>query len=278
MVLSRPPVLRANYPLVLMFNSFAVQAFGTRIRAAGSSHEALALLERCIFPSFSRTSRENEEADLSLWLEQTGGRFELSAGGVAIASASEAARLAPAIVRVVDEAVIRQLKGLRALYAGVVAWNDRALLLPGPSHAGKTSLVAELLRRGATYYSDEYAVIDERGSVHPYPGPLLLRDERLDQIAVLPEECGSRAGTAPARVGWIIGLHYEPEKPWNVTAVPQSEGVLNLLQNTPHVWARTPDLLDKLQRVVETASCFSGSRGDTAAAAEEILQLVARAG
>jgi hypothetical protein len=257
-----------------MFNSFAVQAFGTSIRAAGSSHEALALLDRCIFPSFPRTSGENEEADLSLWLEQTAGRFELSAGGVAIASASEAVRLAPAVVRVVDEAVIRQLKDLRALYAGVVAWDDRALLLPGPGYAGKTSLVAELLRRGATYYSDEYAAIDGEGKVHPYPGPLLLRDGRPDPIAALPKEFGSHAGTGPARVNWIIGVRYEPDKAWNVTAVPQSEGVMMLLQNTPHVWARTPDLLDKLQRAVEKANCFAGTRGETADAAEEILRLV----
>jgi hypothetical protein len=34
------------------------------------------------------------------------------------------------------------------------------------SYSGKTTLVSELIRAGATYYSDEYAVIDERGRVH----------------------------------------------------------------------------------------------------------------
>ena len=49
------------------------------------------------------------------------------------------------------------------VHAGVVAWKGRALLLPGSSGSGKSSLVAELVRAGATYYSDEYAVLDERG-------------------------------------------------------------------------------------------------------------------
>ncbi len=49
------------------------------------------------------------------------------------------------------------------VHAGVVGWRGRALVLPGTSFAGKTTLVAELVRAGAAYYSDEYAVIDELG-------------------------------------------------------------------------------------------------------------------
>ncbi|MDX6558208.1 MAG: hypothetical protein QOF72_1257, partial [Blastocatellia bacterium] len=48
------------------------------------------------------------------------------------------------------------------VHAGVVGWNDRAILIPGLSHSGKTTLVDQLIRAGATYYSDEYAVIDGR--------------------------------------------------------------------------------------------------------------------
>lgn len=43
------------------------------------------------------------------------------------------------------------------LHAGVVAVRGRAVVLAGPSGAGKTSLVAALLAQGATYLSDEVA-------------------------------------------------------------------------------------------------------------------------
>ena len=49
------------------------------------------------------------------------------------------------------------------LHAGVVAWNGGAILIPGRSHSGKSRLVEALVHRGATYYSDEYAVLDARG-------------------------------------------------------------------------------------------------------------------
>ena len=61
------------------------------------------------------------------------------------------------------------------IHAGVVSWRGRAIVLPGRSYAGKSRLVAALLREGATYYSDEFAVLDARGRVHAYPRQLSLR-------------------------------------------------------------------------------------------------------
>ena len=56
------------------------------------------------------------------------------------------------------------------LHAGVVGWGGRALLLPGRSFAGKSTLVEALVRAGAIYYSDEYAVLDLQGGSTPSPG------------------------------------------------------------------------------------------------------------
>ena len=49
------------------------------------------------------------------------------------------------------------------VHAGVVAWRGAAIVLPGRSLAGKTHLVAELVKAGASYFSVEYAVLDEEG-------------------------------------------------------------------------------------------------------------------
>jgi hypothetical protein len=58
--------------------------------------------------------------------------------------------------------------------AGVVAWQGKALLIPSDSFGGKTTLVKALVEAGATYYSDEYGVLDDDGHVHPYPRRLSL--------------------------------------------------------------------------------------------------------
>src|SRR5438552_15631793 len=63
------------------------------------------------------------------------------------------------------------------VHAGVVGWRGQAIVIPGPSLSGKTTLVVALVRAGATYYSDEYAVFDAQGRVHPYPRLLSIRGE-----------------------------------------------------------------------------------------------------
>lgn len=61
------------------------------------------------------------------------------------------------------------------VHAGVVGWNGKALVIPGRRFTGKTTLVAEFLRVGATYCSDEFAVFDWNGYVHPFSRPLGVR-------------------------------------------------------------------------------------------------------
>src|SRR5256714_4520892 len=87
------------------------------------------------------------------------------------------------------------------VHAGVVGWKDRAILIPGLSHSGKTTLVEQLIRAGASYYSDEYAVLDERGRVHPYPRALGMRLPASGQSQkVRAEEVGAIVGSKPLRV------------------------------------------------------------------------------
>ena len=59
-------------------------------------------------------------------------------------------------------------KELVFVHAGVVGWRNRALVIPGRSFSGKSTLVMALVEAGADYYSDEYAIFDLEGKVHPY--------------------------------------------------------------------------------------------------------------
>jgi hypothetical protein len=101
------------------------------------------------------------------------------------------------------------------IHAGVVGWRGRAIVIPGGSFSGKTTLVAALLRAGATYYSDEYAVLDLRGRVHPYPRRLSIREEgRLWRRRCCAVELGSRSGIKPLPVGLIAITSYKAGARW----------------------------------------------------------------
>src|SRR6187401_1422164 len=84
------------------------------------------------------------------------------------------------------------------VHAGVVGWGGRAIVLPGRSFSGKTTLVLELVRAGATYYSDDYAVFDARGRVHPFPRQLSIRENGAHAQERHPVEAlGGVAGELP---------------------------------------------------------------------------------
>ena len=88
------------------------------------------------------------------------------------------------------------------VHAGVVAWNGNAIVIPGSSFSGKSTMVSALLRAGATYYSDEYAVIDEQGRVRPYPRELRIRSvESVWPRRIKATEFGSPIGSNQRRVG-----------------------------------------------------------------------------
>ena len=66
------------------------------------------------------------------------------------------------------------------LHAAIVERHGRALLLPGASGAGKTTLCALLVARGWRLFSDEFAVIDPRGGhCRPVPRALSLKNDGI---------------------------------------------------------------------------------------------------
>ncbi len=256
---------------------FHVRAFDCCIEAAADCAESCAVLDRYIFPTIPRSDASGSGSDIALRVSRAGEAFRLSVDGKEVASAPQPIGLVPDIVHAIDEAVVRRLSALRAVHAGTVQCNGRVLLLPGMTHSGKSSIVAELLRRGATYFSDEYALIDPEGRVHPYPRPLLLRDGGDRQVPVLAGELNAPVGDGPAPPGWILLLNYQAGESWNVVPLAQSLAVLALLENTPHELARSPRMMEQFERAVAGAKCYAGKRGDAADAAIEILRLIGQA-
>jgi hypothetical protein len=255
-------------------HTFDICAYGSRLRFKATDAESFSILNRYVLPTFPRIESATSEADLEIRIDRVAKAFQLSARGEVLSSAEAPIELVRDLIREIDETAVRRLTSLRAVHAGVVLWRGRAMLFPGATHAGKSSLVAELLRRGATYFSDEYALVDSEGLVHPYPRPLLMRNGRLEQLPVLAADFSAPVGKDPAPVGWILSLEYHPQAHWNLTAVSQGPALLLLLQNTPHTLEESPEMVCAFRNLVSKADCFAGTRNDAAEAAGEIFRLV----
>jgi hypothetical protein len=160
------------------------------------------------------------------------------------------------------------------VHAGVVGWRGRAILVPGRSFSGKTTLTAELVRAGATYYSDEFAVLDPEGRVHPYLKPLSVREggtQRQRKVAV--EEFGGRSAKGPLPVGLVVVSEFsDTARGWRPRALSMGHGSLALLSNTVPARRRPAEVLATLEKVVRGAAVLRGARGEAAEAALKILE------
>lgn len=159
------------------------------------------------------------------------------------------------------------------VHAGVVGCHGKAVVIPGRSRTGKSSLVAALIRAGATYYSDEYAPIDERGRVHPYARPLELRPPDGAR-RVSAESLGAAVGIEPLPVGWILKTHHAPGATWNPEKRGAGTGVLALFDNAVAARTRPAFVLPILRRAAEGAIVLDGPRGDADHTARAILAVV----
>jgi hypothetical protein len=160
------------------------------------------------------------------------------------------------------------------VHAGVVAVDGRALILPGPSYSGKSTLVAALVRAGATYYSDEFAVLDERGRVHPWAAPLSLRQPEGDR-RVAPAELG-RVGEKALPVGAVLVCRYRPGARFSPRAFSPGEGTLALLANTVAARRRPRAAMKTLRRLASEARLARSLRGDADQVAPIVIDWLRR--
>lgn len=159
------------------------------------------------------------------------------------------------------------------VHAGVVGWKGQAIVIPGRSYSGKSTLVAELVRAGATYYSDEYAVLDARGRVHPFYKPLELRAEgEFRQTKITAAELGGHSGKKPLPVGLVLMTQFKNGARWRPRKLSPGEGVLEMLFNTVSARRSPGKALATLQRVTALADVLKGVRGN----ANEVVPAVLR--
>ena len=151
------------------------------------------------------------------------------------------------------------------VHAGVVAWKGKAIVMPADSFCGKTTLVYELVKAGAEYYSDEYAVFDEAGLVHPFSRDLSVRyldghtvGERRVSIASM----GGKVGSEPVPVGLVVLTRFEEGAEWKPERLTLGQGILEMVPHTIPRLTETALSLKVLNTAVSDAIILRGPRGD----------------
>lgn len=138
------------------------------------------------------------------------------------------------------------------LHAAVLERHGRALILPAPPGAGKSTLCAALVARGWRLFSDELALIEiDGGRIVPLPRPISLKNESIAIIrdfwpaaamsAVVHETLkGSVAHAQPpadcvrrlaqtALPGWVVLPRYTAGAPTRLSALSRGSAFMQLV-------------------------------------------------
>jgi hypothetical protein len=139
--------------------------------------------------------------------------------------------------------------------------------------------VTSLVKAGATYYSDEYAVLDDQGRVIPYPRRVSLRQGphgdagRLDFSHLAPQ---GPAEHHAIPVGLVALLRYDAEAGWDVWELDHIPAIMAMSEQTVAIQRRPADTFAILDKVARTARVIQGTRGDVDDTVTRLTSLIAR--
>jgi hypothetical protein len=208
-------------------------------------------------------------------------RWDVSLDRRLILCAPTAEQLVANLVRDINWNAIESCE-LVALHAGGVERDGLGLVCPGQMEAGKTTLVAGLVRAGMGYLSDEAVAIDgETLLIRPYPKPLSLDpgswalfpelephaqlssdDYKRDQWQVPSSAIRAGAVGRSCPVGVVVFPRHAPGAATVLEPLRRAETLVELAEHTFDFKGQSRVALDLLAEVVRPADCYRLTMGD----------------
>ena len=256
------------------------EAYGLRVGVRFNDPALLEQLGPHLPPGWRPCVSPEVDQIFSVWVSRRGARAgtvgRVYAGGQRRALAKNPGQALDRLESEIRQRVAAAARGRTFVHAGVVGWRGQAILVPGRSRSGKTTLVAELVESGAVYYSDEFAVLDRHGRVHPFAKSLSIREGGCTRHEVVrrrhAEEIGGSCGEGPLPVGLVVLTSHRPGAEWRPATLTRGQAVLEMLAHTVPARLRPEASLAALERAVACATVLRGERGAASEVAARLLR------
>ncbi len=163
-----------------------------------------------------------------------------------------------------------RLSGLVAIHAAAVIRGAGALLVPGASGVGKSSLCVAAADAGARVLTDEYALVDPvSGLVTGWRRPVRVRraDGGIDRLALT-------VASGPVPIGLVAIVAYDPHARMSWAPISGAEAVMALIANTVCARSRPDEALEAALAISHSAPAVAGTRGEAADAVVALLALL----
>jgi hypothetical protein len=227
-------------------------------------------------PSCYRLNRVSRDDEIVL--------VRLERDGDVLASALPPGQALVSLVTDVNHQAIATRPDRLTVHAGAVSFEGAGILLPAPSHSGKSTLTAAMVSAGCDYLSDEAVSIDFASlEMEPYAKPLSLSPRSLHALgyrdhAEGPTEMVPASYLRPGSWGHsvqprlLVFPHYEKGNTTTLTTMSRGEALVELANNSFNFVEHGGEWLPGLRRVVAACSCWRLAMGDAKEAAETVLR------
>jgi hypothetical protein len=237
---------------------------------ASQLHEALAHLE-C----------SEATPDVVLHVRPSGrSGWNVLSGGVPVEPNRLFEEVVPAVKRLMREASVDRSEFVIRMHAAVVSFGNGCVLMPASAGSGKTTLTAALIRSGATYFSDEVALLESGElAVRPVPVSLTVKEGGVEPLRRFYPEIDSLTshlredhvmvrylrppdGSLPAneraqQVKWIVFPHYDSTVQTKLVPVARPVALRSLLRESVVVFDRlNRDKVESLVQGMRSVECY----------------------
>ena len=263
----------------LNVRSFDFECYGVKIRLDGNDQsiidEAERVTRKALLNDLRIVTSEKFDTVFTLTLDAKGTIF-LSHDGESIDHGDVPEYFFGHFNSLIRVAVAERAVDRVFIHAGAVGWKGKAIILPGTSFIGKSRLVAELVRNGAVYYSDDYAIFDGDGLLYPFARTMTLRtdEQNYSLFEMTASELGGQTGTEPLRVGTVLLTEYKPDAKWEPKFLTSGNGVLEMVPFTFSFVNRPDFSLGVLNNILSRAIIISSQRGSADNFAKTLLDFV----
>lgn len=256
---------------------FDFESYGVFVRIESNVQEMVDAAERVLRVSLLNNVRtvRRKKFDLVFQLNRNKrGKRVVIQNGVEIAGGGTHRKFFKFFDSIIRVAIAERAVGLVFLHAGVVGWKGKAIIIPADSFKGKSTLVSELVRRGAEYYSDEFAIIDGDGLVHPFARRINRRTEDYKTYELTVEDLGGTYGKVLIPVGFVLITEYRLNAKWSPKILRPGQGVLEMIPFTLCLRHRPDFSLEVLNNIASNAIIASSLRGTAEKFAKTLLDYI----
>lgn len=267
-------------------HSIKFTSYGVRVEIAcndrGLVDEAAETAKRSLLGKFKIVKGGRTDQLFELTMSPAGRYFRIAKNGQEIAGGRSRFKFIKFFDTLVRVAVGESAPEHVFLHAGVVGWRGKAIVMPADSFQGKSTLVTELVRAGAEYYSDDFAILDAEGRVHPFARRISMRGTdnggKMTVYDHSAEEIGGREGREAIPVGAIIFTRYAANGRWRPKMLTPGEGAMQALPFTLSLHTRPEFSLRVLNLAASRAIIATSLRGNADNFARTLLNFVDKHG